>query len=171
MDLAQRRVIQGCIEDTLDDIIYQIEENRYEPSERGAGTAPMESAIDTCRSYLVDLVSGVSKGRLTHDIIYAKNTVKDIEQYIINLSDSEKESGEWQTTCGLEEIDTWNSLEGVKYLYIHTVYLHRSSGNYIEVVQQYSNGNDPVFLSLEQVSQVVKEEKISYEWVGEGDGK
>ncbi|MES2367734.1 MAG: hypothetical protein V4563_17790, partial [Pseudomonadota bacterium] len=61
MNLLQRREIREMVNECVNNVIQTLEENRYYPSIREAGTAATESAIDQSQDYIVAVIAEITK--------------------------------------------------------------------------------------------------------------
>lgn len=158
MKITDRKHIKGLVSDALDIIASEIEEKRYEPSERGAGTAPTQDAMDCAEDHLCELITALGKeyGAVDMDVVNSKLSLKDIKEQITmdNLDAFEE----------LEEIDSFSDDHGErKYRYDTTVYKYKPTGEFISVeIQKTADGEE--WLSLGPINEVEKKEKVSYEW-------
>lgn len=140
------------LEELLENVVQTLEEDRYYPSVREAGTAPTESATENCYNYISDFVS-----KWVDDKSWMTTpTFEDL--LIIVTSDNVEEFDE------LKEIDSFVNDNGErKYRYDNVVYLHKPSGRYLIVETQ----NDPKYEWPGvhfQTYEGHKKEKIIYTW-------
>lgn len=161
MSIRQVAKIKEDIEGTLDDVLCYLEESRYEPSERGAGTAPTQSAIDNFSKSVTDLVyrildSGVDKEVLKSPITFEKIIAE------INSEIDKDISGEMPD---LIEVDSFIRDNGEsKYRYVNTVYQHLPTKRYICVETQQGVGQWEGLISSVNAQETVKKEITKYEW-------
>ena len=161
MDMKKREFVLMGINSALDEIVSALEENRFEPSERGAGSAPTDSAIEICHDELVKLVCNVHED-MDEDYLLNGPTLEEVMAEISSIND---ENTAELYDC-LTEIDTFIRDNGErKYQYFNTVYQYKKTDNYISVEEQRSliSGGDWVVCNI-NVSQTEKKEKVSYEW-------
>ena len=160
MKLEAKKAINELVENLVDEIATELEENRFYPSVREAGTAPTESAIEQCyeftRKFLI-AASGLIKDQ---DVSSAfKSYTIDEIKVMINGENME----EFEELESVESfVDGGNLNE--KYVYLNEVFKHKPSGVYLMVITQRVNDRDRDFISLVSVSEVNKKEVVTYEW-------
>lgn len=161
MKITDRKHIKGLIEDALGLITSEIENKRYEPSERGAGAAPTDDAMECAYDHLCGLITELGRGygAVDMDKVNSKLTIDEIKE-TITLENA------WKA-CDideLEEIDSFSDDYGEsKYRYDTTIYKHKPSGEFISIeIQKTADGK--VHLSLGEIVTVEKKEKVTYEW-------
>lgn len=157
-----QKEIKDKINQAMDDIIHLLEENRFEPSERGASTAPRDSAVKECYETIYTLIDdiadyGIKKGDLAK--IYTLGEIL----LILTETEDEKVSNVIEDFDDLEEVDSFDGEFDRKYRMINTVYKHKPTGKHICVSEQRSNDSYEVTLDV-NVSLVEKKEIITTEW-------
>ena len=156
--LTKRAAIKHAVDAALTGMISAIEDDRYEPSERGAGDAPTENAVENAEDLLCDLITELGKdfGVVDMDKVNGSLTLAEIKTLMTmdNIHDFEE----------LEEIDTFVRDAGErKYRYDNTVFKHIPTGRFICVeIQKSADGEQ--WGALTSFEEVEKKEKISYEW-------
>jgi hypothetical protein len=162
MDTKTRQSILLQIEHTFNDVVTLLEENRYEPSERGAGTAPHDSAVEEGLRHVVDLVEAMAD----YDISVGDlSTEPGLEQIIAEIEASQENNIAHDFAC-LKEIDDFVRDNGEdKYKYQNTVFEHTPTKKFICVEEQRGRVGHDDFITLSvTVSETEKKEKVSYEW-------
>jgi len=165
MKPALKKEILRKIDNCLEDIICEIENNRFEPSERGAGTAPKDSAIDYCKELFFNLINDISEHNISKGDLEKVLSIEEIIEQISNLSSEEFDNFDADDYDELEEIDTFNRDGGErKYIYVNNVYKHKPSGRFICIEYQQSSNPEYDFKALQSVAETKKKEKITYNW-------
>lgn len=162
MDVKIKKEIIKKIENTLEDIVQILEENRFYPSVREAGDAPTESAQIDCYDLLIKLIQDLNQYEIYPGALKEQLSLEEVMKQLR----SSQESAFGDFFDELKEIDSFDlSTDEHKYVYTRTVYLHHPSGEHIAVDEQLSAGRDREFLSVVGVSTVQKKEIKRYEWV------
>lgn len=161
MDILKMQSINNKIEDAITDVITCLEEDRFYPSVREAGTAPTDRAAkrseETIIALIKDLISsGVDQNDIGRDpsfeeIVSEINSVQDK-----NIADDIED---------IKEIDCYSEDNGeTKYRYVNTIYEHKKSKRYIRVIEQRGTGDWADLTSSVVASETVKKEIVKYEW-------
>ena len=155
---AERKEILKKIGDVHGEIVAMIEENQFEPSERGAGFATKDHALVDTHQLLINSIEGLGfePGDLT-TILSASDIIKEISCHQDgSIADDFDE---------LEHVDDFIRDNGEeKYRYVNHVYSHIPTGAFICVEEQRSSsGRDGVTLSV-TAAETVKKEIVTYKW-------
>lgn len=161
INIDDRERIILSVEKVMNDVFLLLEENRFEPAGRGAGTAPTKQAERESVGLVLELVERlgaeeIEEGSLTTPYSFGEimGQIKSVQDN--NIADKFKE---------LQEIDSFTDTKGeTKYIYHETVYLHAGSGQHILVSDKREAGGYGDTLGI-SVSIVEKKERISYEWL------
>jgi hypothetical protein len=157
MNIKDKNKAKYIINSAINDAVTEIEEKRYYPSVREAGSAPTEDALDEFANILIkgfDEVSEIISGS-TFSSLFDDMTLDDI------MGDIDGKNMDEFTE--LEEIDQFIRDNGErKYHYWNNVYVYKPTGQHIKVETQCDTGDD--FISLCGVSIVEKKQITTYEW-------
>lgn len=161
VSILEKQKIADKVEQTFDDIISEIENDRHYPSVREAGSSPTDRAIELSHEALGALMDELLQYGLKYKELLAKPTIEEI----INEINLNQEENIAEKIDGLKEIETFVRDNGErKYRYVNTVYEHTASKRYICVEEQRGVGDWEDMTSSVKATEVTKKEKISYEW-------
>ena len=161
MNAIEKQKVRHMIEDAVSDMVGYLEENRYEPSERGAGTAPSPSSIDDCCDVIVELIAGLSIYDLKDVSVFSVPTIAEV----IEAIQKNQESNIANDLFCLKSLDFFKKFDQGcdKYKFIHTVYQYNNTDNHIMVIERRSNDEWETTTEI-TAYETVKKETIKYEW-------
>lgn len=162
MKYSTRKSILQKVEEVADEITLILEENRYYPSIREAGTTPSETGIELVNEQILLLLEEYGTTTIEHDDL---NMPVSLEKIISEIVENQ-ETNTADEFDELTEIDSFVRDGGErKYRYLNTVYQYRKTETFIAVEDQryVEGGGDESTCSI-SVSYTEKKEKISYEW-------
>jgi len=160
MSLREKQKLRYDIEAIINDIIYTLETDRYEPSERGAGTAPTQSALDNANEEIINIVEKIQLSGFQVRELFKDPTFEEIISEINSVQDNNIADD----IDDLKEIDSFIRDNGeIKYRYINTVYEHKPSKRFICVEEQRGAGSDDFTGSI-NAQETIKKEIVKYEW-------
>ena len=159
MNILEQQTAKEEFSSIMNEIIQELEENRYEPSERGAGTAPTDDAC-TQAEYLV--IEAIEKFKGID--LKKKYSFEDIMKEIVLLKGDgiEPKNHADDIDC-LNEIDQTTEFLYEKRIQVDTIYEHKPTKRFMMVSVDLINDDHRVILDV-RVSEVSKKEKITYEW-------
>jgi len=161
MNVLKMQSINNKISDTIMDAIAHLEEDRFYPSVREAGTAPTDSAVKKVETIIIELIKELMATDMNYNDIGRDASFEEIVSTINSVQD-ENISEEIE---GLERIDRFVMDNGEsKYRYVNTVYEHKPSKRFIRVVEQCGVGEWVDITSSVDASETVKKEIVKYEW-------
>jgi hypothetical protein len=161
MKLKDHKKIKSLIDDAIDNIVSTLEENRFYPSEREAGTAPNDGAMYDVNSYICKLIETTNSFDIYDGQFSNPLSLDDVKGFILANQDNNIAD---DFDC-LKEIDTFVRDNGEqKYQYFNTVYEYNPTKSFIAVEEQRSiTGGDFVVCSI-SVTETEKKEITTYEW-------
>lgn len=159
----KKKEVVKKIEDCFEDMAYELENRRFEPSERGAGTAPTEGAMEDAVNMLKALIESlapyeIKEGDLTKELDFDTivSMIKQAGEKCLDIADEFDE---------LEEIDSFNRDNGeTKYRYGNTVYKHKPSGRFLCVECQFGVGQWDGIIGGVSVNETRKKEIVTTVW-------
>lgn len=161
MNIRERKKLNNKIENALDEIVICLEEDRFYPSVREAGTAPTESALNSCHSIFVDLIEDILSCAVKPEDLKKETTFEEIVAEI-NSTQDKNIADEFDE---LTEIDRFVRDNGEsKYRYINTVYEHKKTKRFICVEEQCGVGEWDGLVSSVNANETTKKEKVTYQW-------
>lgn len=162
MNILEKQKLIRKIEDATSDIIQFLEEDRFYPSVREAGTAPTESACDKVQEQIIELIGYVIDSGATSQDLIQKTTFEEI----IDAINAVQDKNIADDIDGLKEIDSFVRDNGErKYRYQNTVYEHTPTKRFICVEEQQANGGDfDGIVGSIHATETVKKEIVTYQW-------
>ncbi len=158
MTPKEKKLILAALDECVSDIDSAIAVNRYEPSERGAGTATTDQGLHQVKDLIFQLLEEVINGYGNIDIgkLMVPSSFEEIQGSITmdNMHDFDE----------LEEVDSFVRDNGErKYSYQNTVFRHRYGGRFLCVEVQCSADGE-TDIAMMQALETEKKEVVTYKW-------
>jgi hypothetical protein len=158
MKSTDKKDIKNTILAALSDIECALESDRYEPSERGAGTAPTQTAYDNAEDVIITMTEYLMSNYGVFDVNKAMRDYS-FEEILAIINDHNADDFD-----ELKEIDSFSVDNGErKYKYVTTVYEFKNTGRHIAVNEQRSADGEEV-IAFTGANETEKKEIKTYEW-------
>lgn len=153
MENSKKKKLRTMCEDVLGDIENEINNNQFEPSERGTGTMTREETSEDC-------VNGLEVFALeVLEMFGIKETMKDktFDEILKEIDSTPPDEFD-----ELKFLETKRDSEREpKYTYVMNYYLHTKENRIIETTMQTYKGEESGNLEAQEVE---KKEVITYEY-------
>lgn len=156
MKIEIKKCINALVNDAVDDIVTTLEEDRFYPSEKQAGTAPMESAVDHCGDVIRDLIDTIGE---MYGVVNTRGILKPMtfDEILKQANDENVE-----LFNELEEVECYDRDHCQKYVYVCTVYKHKNEHRFLEISMKCSANRK--YSDFDCAREVSKKETVTYEW-------
>lgn len=161
IDVKKLKQMNDKISDAVGEMIACLEEDRFYPSVREAGTCPTESACKNVECVIIKLLKEICLSGVTAEDIGREPTFEDVVIYINSIQNKNMADDlEY-----LKEIDCFTRDNGEnKYRYINKVYQWKGTNRFVLVETQRGVGEWSDEILSVNAKETVKKEIIKYEW-------